>query len=145
MFFKHIRLSLRHHRSPDFCTMMESSERNSNSNSNHSSVSNQETSKPDTDNKENSNQQHKRKLKILAFHGYRQNGAIFRSKIGSFRKAVSKYAQLTFFSAPHRVISEDGAGDDGNGSSETSLFNTIPFHPVSIIKSIPHCLCGVAV
>lgn len=53
------------------------------------------------------------KLKILAFHGYRQNGAVFRAKIGSFRKAVSKYAQLTFFSAPHRVVNEDGGGDEG--------------------------------
>lgn len=52
------------------------------------------------------------KLKILAFHGYRQNGAIFRGKIGSFRKAVSKYAQLTFFSAPHKVVNEN-EGDEG--------------------------------
>ncbi|CAH2040166.1 unnamed protein product, partial [Iphiclides podalirius] len=52
------------------------------------------------------------KLKILAFHGYRQNGAIFRAKIGSFRKAVSKYAQLTFFSAPHKVVNEDEGDED---------------------------------
>lgn len=53
------------------------------------------------------------KLKILAFHGYRQNGAVFRAKIGSFRKAVSKLSQITFFSAPHRVANEDGGGDEG--------------------------------
>ncbi|XP_026759741.1 esterase AGAP003155 [Galleria mellonella] len=52
------------------------------------------------------------KLKILAFHGYRQNGAVFRAKIGSFRKAVSKYAQLTFISAPHKVVNEDGGEED---------------------------------
>ncbi|KAG6462319.1 hypothetical protein O3G_MSEX013181 [Manduca sexta] len=52
------------------------------------------------------------KLKILAFHGYRQNGGVFRGKIGSFRKAVAKYAQLTFLSAPHIVLNEDGGGDD---------------------------------
>lgn len=53
------------------------------------------------------------KLKILAFHGYRQNGAVFRAKIGSFRKAVAKYAQLVFISAPHKVVNEDGGGDEG--------------------------------
>lgn len=52
------------------------------------------------------------KLKILAFHGYRQNGAVFRGKIGSFRKAVAKYAQLVFVSGPHKVVNEDGAGDE---------------------------------
>ncbi|CAB3235243.1 unnamed protein product [Arctia plantaginis] len=52
------------------------------------------------------------KLKILAFHGYRQNGTVFRAKIGSFRKAVAKYAQLVFVSAPHKVVIEDGGGDE---------------------------------
>lgn len=55
----------------------------------------------------------RRKLKILAFHGYRQNGTVFRAKVGSFRKAVAKYAQLIFISAPHKVISDDGSSDDG--------------------------------
>ncbi|XP_026727187.1 esterase AGAP003155 [Trichoplusia ni] len=56
------------------------------------------------------------KLKILAFHGYRQNGAVFRAKIGSFRKAVAKYAQLVFISAPHKVVNEDGGGEEDSRS-----------------------------
>ncbi|XP_053605274.1 esterase AGAP003155 [Plodia interpunctella] len=56
------------------------------------------------------------KLKVLAFHGYRQNGALFRGKIGSFRKAVAKYAQLIFITAPHRVFNEDGGGDEDSRS-----------------------------
>jgi hypothetical protein len=72
--------------------------------SDHNSNSNQSTEKKEGDIP---------KLKILAFHGYRQNGALFRGKIGSFRKAVSKYAQLTFISAPHKVFNEDGGGDEG--------------------------------
>lgn len=60
------------------------------------------------------NKEAKPKLKILAFHGYRQNGEVFRAKLGSFRKAVSKYAQLIFISAPHKVVSDDGSGDEGN-------------------------------
>ncbi|XP_032516145.1 esterase AGAP003155 [Danaus plexippus] len=71
-----------------------------NSNSNQSSIS-----------KEN-----RPKLKILAFHGYRQNGTMFRAKIGSFRKAVSKYAQLTFISAPHKVHSEESSGEEDGRS-----------------------------
>lgn len=70
-----------------------------NSNSNQSSISN--------------NKESQRKLKILAFHGYRQNGTLFRGKIGSFRKAVSKYAQLFFVSAPHKIFSDEGGGDEG--------------------------------
>ncbi|XP_077297636.1 esterase GA18864 isoform X2 [Arctopsyche grandis] len=43
------------------------------------------------------------KLKILALHGYRQNGDTFKAKIGSFRKAVAKIANVTFLTAPHVV------------------------------------------
>lgn len=41
------------------------------------------------------------KLKILALHGYRQNGDGFKSKLGSFRKFINKYAELVFVTAPH--------------------------------------------
>lgn len=41
------------------------------------------------------------KLKVLCLHGYRQNGESFRSKIGSFRKFVNKFAEFTFLDAPH--------------------------------------------
>lgn len=79
-----------------------------NSNSNMS-----DRSEPLADNSKENSKEERKKLKILALHGYRQNGAVFRGKIGSFRKAVSKYAQLTFISAPHRVMNEEGGGDDG--------------------------------
>lgn len=71
--------------------------------SEHNSNSNQSENMMDTE---------QPKLKILAFHGYRQNGTVFRAKIGSFRKAVAKYAQLTFISAPHKVLN-DGSGSEG--------------------------------
>ncbi|XP_055588232.1 esterase AAEL000016 [Uranotaenia lowii] len=41
------------------------------------------------------------KLKVLALHGYRQNGDGFKSKLGSFRKFINKYAELIFVTAPH--------------------------------------------
>lgn len=75
--------------------------------------SNSNLSAPDTNNSTKEKDPNRRKLKILALHGYRQNGALFRGKIGSFRKAVAKYAQLTFISAPHKIFNEDGGGDEG--------------------------------
>ncbi|KAJ8718822.1 hypothetical protein PYW07_016378 [Mythimna separata] len=80
-----------------------------NSSSNHSSP-------PPENNKEKEKNEDRPKLKILALHGYRQNGAVFRAKIGSFRKAVAKYAQLVFVSAPHKVVNEDGGGDEDSRS-----------------------------
>ena len=44
-----------------------------------------------------------RKLQILCLHGYRQSGKSFREKLGGFRKAVAKVAELTFMTAPHSV------------------------------------------
>lgn len=87
-----------------------------NSNSNHS------LSPRPQNNKENEKDVNRPKLKILALHGYRQNGAVFRAKIGSFRKAVAKYAQLVFVSAPHKVINEDGGGDEGNLTPQHRIF-----------------------
>nr|CAH7744883.1 unnamed protein product [Callosobruchus chinensis] len=51
------------------------------------------------------------KLKVLAIHGYRQNGETFRAKTGSFRKMVHKWAQFTYITAPHKVILVDDAND----------------------------------
>ncbi|XP_044728133.1 esterase GA18864 [Chrysoperla carnea] len=53
-----------------------------------------------------------RKLKILALHGYRQSGEIFRIKTGSFRKLVKNLADFTYITAPHKVlnlITNDGS------------------------------------
>lgn len=41
------------------------------------------------------------KTKVLCLHGYRQSGDAFKSKIGSFRKYVNKYAEFVFVDAPH--------------------------------------------
>lgn len=87
------------------------SETNSNPNQN---------DQPSSPHEKENNKEDRSKLKILAFHGYRQNGTSFRGKIGSFRKAVTKYAQLTFISAPHKVISEDGSSDEGTHILMTS-------------------------
>lgn len=47
------------------------------------------------------------KLHVLALHGYRQNGEVFRQKTGSFRKLVHKWARFTYITAPHKVIMVD--------------------------------------
>ncbi|XP_028140910.1 esterase AGAP003155 [Diabrotica virgifera virgifera] len=53
----------------------------------------------------------KMKLKILAIHGYRQNAETFRSKTGSFRKMIHKWAEFTYITAPHKVILVDDPND----------------------------------
>lgn len=45
----------------------------------------------------------KDKFKVLCLHGYRQNADSFKSKLGSFRKFVNKYAEFTFITAPHQA------------------------------------------
>ena len=63
-------------------------------------------------------------LRILCIHGYRQNSASFRQKLGAFRKACGKRAEYVFIDAPHAVPTkkeeqeETGADDkveDKNG------------------------------
>lgn len=49
---------------------------------------------------------------MLCLHGYRQNGQIFREKLGQFRKQF-KTIEFHFVDAPH-VISEDAAENKGN-------------------------------
>lgn len=56
--------------------------------------------------------QPKDKLKILCLHGYRQNATAFKSKLGSFRKLSSKYAELTFLEAPHQAPPLPEQGSD---------------------------------
>ncbi|CAH0552761.1 unnamed protein product [Brassicogethes aeneus] len=60
------------------------------------------------------------KLKVLAIHGYRQNGSIFRQKTGSFRKMVHKWAEFTYITAPHKVrlVDELTTGDSEIGQSK---------------------------
>lgn len=52
------------------------------------------------------------KLKILCIHGYRQNGNVFKTKLGAFRKIVNKHADLTFITADHAVVQKS---TDSNG------------------------------
>uniref|UniRef100_A0A1I8PPQ5 Serine hydrolase domain-containing protein n=1 Tax=Stomoxys calcitrans TaxID=35570 RepID=A0A1I8PPQ5_STOCA len=50
------------------------------------------------------------KVRVLCLHGYRQNGDAFKSKLGSFRKHVNKYAEFVFVDAPHKAKPlEEGA------------------------------------
>ncbi|XP_058976306.1 esterase GA18864-like [Musca domestica] len=50
------------------------------------------------------------KVRVLCLHGYRQNGESFKSKLGSFRKHVNKYAEFVFIDAPHKAKPmEEGA------------------------------------
>lgn len=64
------------------------------------------------------------KMKILCLHGYRQNADSFKSKTGSFRKFVNKYAEFVFISAPHMappIIAGDEEVKDVDPSGKGSL------------------------
>ena len=43
-------------------------------------------------------------LRVLCIHGFRQNEATFKDKLGAFRKIVGKYVDFHFITAPHNVI-----------------------------------------
>lgn len=60
------------------------------------------------------------KIRVLCLHGYRQNGDSFKSKLGSFRKNVHKYAEFVFVTAPHVAppLAESAGGDDGGPVGE---------------------------
>jgi predicted esterase len=53
------------------------------------------------------------RLKVLCLHGYRQNGDALKSKLGSFRKFVKRYADFVFVTAPHQApaLKPDDADD----------------------------------
>lgn len=65
------------------------------------------------------------KLKILALHGYRQNGDALRSKLGSLRKFINKYAELIFVTAPHIAppLPDSEPGTEPDPSQRSWWFN----------------------
>lgn len=57
-----------------------------------------------------------RKLRILCLHGYLQNGEVFRSRIGSLRKALKSRAEFFFMDAPYLAEPDsDAAVADSGG------------------------------
>lgn len=64
------------------------------------------------------------KLRVLCIHGYRQNENSFKSKLGSFRKFLNKYADFEFVSAPHVAPPLEGSTDStGNEDQKSWWFN----------------------
>lgn len=53
----------------------------------------------------------KDKVRVLCLHGYRQNAESFKSKLGSFRKHVNKYAEFIFIDAPHKAKPMEEGGE----------------------------------
>ncbi|CAL4099276.1 unnamed protein product, partial [Meganyctiphanes norvegica] len=54
----------------------------------------------------------KTKLKILCLHGFRQNSAIFKDRLGGFRRFTKNEAEFEFVTAPHKVENEEGSKED---------------------------------
>jgi predicted esterase len=60
----------------------------------------------------------KRKLKILAMHGYGQTTKTFREKTGALRSAIKSIAEIVYLDAPFDAKAFDGAQtDQGLGKS----------------------------
>jgi len=69
-----------------------------------------------------------RKLKILCLHGYLQNGALFKNKTGSLRKALRSRCEFVFADGPHSVsiASDKDANEcDATGSESTAGKQTV--------------------
>ncbi|XP_077558023.1 esterase OVCA2-like [Haemaphysalis longicornis] len=58
------------------------------------------------------------KLRVLCLHGYRQDAAAFKSKLGGFRKATKALLDLVFIDAPHLI--EKGAHGEGDNEGGRS-------------------------
>ena len=65
-----------------------------------------------------------RKLRILCLHGYLQNAEVFRSRLGSMRKALKSRAEFIFIDGPHLAYHQPEPEDaselteGGNSSSQ---------------------------
>ncbi|NMO15655.1 DUF924 family protein [Pyxidicoccus fallax] len=64
------------------------------------------------------------KLKILALHGFRQNGEVFRARTRKLRHALEDIAEFTFVTSPH-VYSPQGE----TRAATLAAFGTIPEYP----------------
>ncbi|XP_057325571.1 esterase OVCA2 [Microplitis mediator] len=66
------------------------------------------------------------KLRILAIHGYRQSGSIFKSKLGSLRKSFKQKIDFVFAEAPHQVppLQTDSNEEETTGDTRGWWFNT---------------------
>ncbi|GBF87771.1 hypothetical protein Rsub_00482 [Raphidocelis subcapitata] len=66
------------------------------------------------------------KLRLLCLHGFMQTGALFRSRIGSMRKALKSRAEFEFLDAPFQVADavtpEQLAQFGGNGGGGLTWF-----------------------
>eukprot|EP01025_Chloroclados_australasicus_P016937 TRINITY_DN1863_c0_g1_i1.p2 TRINITY_DN1863_c0_g1~~TRINITY_DN1863_c0_g1_i1.p2 ORF type:complete len:236 (-),score=12.64 TRINITY_DN1863_c0_g1_i1:753-1460(-) len=62
------------------------------------------------------------KMNVLCFHGYMQNAELFRSRIGSIRKALKSKANFLFLDAPYAAdnsIFENGSNQEERGEGRS--------------------------
>ena len=65
------------------------------------------------------------KLKILALHGYAQNGQFFRERTGAVRKQLKSVAEFTFIDAPHAATGAFlGQIDEATRGAPLGWYNT---------------------
>ncbi|MCP3140484.1 DUF924 family protein [Pyxidicoccus xibeiensis] len=64
------------------------------------------------------------KLKLLALHGFRQNGEVFRARVRKLRHALEDLADFTFVTSPH-VYSPQGE----TRAATLAAFGAVPEYP----------------
>jgi hypothetical protein len=64
-----------------------------------------------------------RKLRILCLHGYLQNSEVFRTRIGSLRKALKSRAEFVFVDAPFPAepANAQAVADSGGATGSQGL------------------------
>jgi hypothetical protein len=57
----------------------------------------------------------------LCLHGYRQNGDVFKQKLGALRKALKKHAELFFVTAPNKIPSPEECSVTSEDAQENGV------------------------
>ncbi|XP_037508007.1 esterase OVCA2 [Rhipicephalus sanguineus] len=64
------------------------------------------------------------KLRVLCLHGYRQDAAAFKSKLGGFRKSTKSLLDLVFIDAPHPIENGVYGEVDNEGGGRAWWFSS---------------------
>lgn len=82
------------------------------------------------------------KLTVLCLHGYLQNAEVFRSRMGSTRKALKSRCEFVFVDAPHIVDAATQAqlaGDDGVVDNARTWWRWTVCTPPATTLVVPPC------
>jgi len=77
--------------------------------------------KPPVNETEDAPIQKRRRLRILAFHGMKQNSVLFRSRTRQLRIAIREFAEIVYVGGPHQYQAQPNASAAINADSITEI------------------------